>query len=86
VNCRDLKSLAVNFDRFAALAEHLPVGLTAVAESGIHGDEEIRAIAQLGYKAALVGSALMQSPEPVQAVARLIAAGTEQRTEMSACS
>lgn len=86
VNCRDLKSLAVNFDRFAALAEHLPVGLTAVAESGIQGDEEIRAIAQLGYKAALVGSVLMQSPEPVQAVARLIAAGTEQRTEMSACS
>lgn len=86
VNCRDLKSLAVDFDRFAALAEHLPEGLTTVAESGVHGVDEIRAIAQLGYRAALVGSALMQSPEPVSAVAQLIAAGTERVAEMRACS
>ncbi len=86
VNCRDLKSLAVNFDRFAALAEHLPEGLTAVAESGVRGVDEIRALAQLGYRAALVGSALMQSSEPVAAVARLIAAGTERLAEMRACS
>lgn len=85
VNCRDLTSLAVDFDRFAALAEHLPDGLTAVAESGVHGVAEIRAIAQLGYRAALVGSALMQSPEPRQAVARLIAAGTERRAELRQC-
>ncbi len=86
VNCRDLTSLAVDFDRFAALAEHLPDGLTAVAESGVHGVAEIRAIAQLGYRAALVGSVLMQSPEPVAAVARLIAAGTDRRAELRQCS
>ena len=86
VNCRDLTSLAVDFNRFAALAEHLPDGLTAVAESGVQGVTEIRALAQLGYRAVLVGSALMKSPAPDQAVARLIAAGTEERTEMRACS
>ena len=86
VNCRDLKSLAVDFDRFAALAAHLPKGLTAVAESGVHGVDEIRALAQLGYRAALVGSALMQSSEPVATIARLIAAGTERIAEMRACS
>ncbi len=86
VNCRDLTSLAVDFDRFAALAEHLPDGLTTVAESGVHGVAEIRAIAQLGYRAALVGSVLMQSPEPVAAVARLIAAGTDRRAELRQCS
>ena len=86
VNCRDLKSLAVDFDRFAQLAEHLPRGLKAVAESGVKSVDEIRAIASLGYQAALVGSVLMQSPEPAQAVARLVAAGNERREEMRACS
>jgi indole-3-glycerol phosphate synthase len=80
VNCRNLKTLAVDFDRFATLAEHLPDGLTAVAESGIHGTDEIRAIAQMGYKAALVGSTLMQSRQPAQAVAELVAAGTETQS------
>jgi indole-3-glycerol phosphate synthase len=86
VNCRDLKSLAVDFKRFAALAEHLPEGLTAVAESGVHGVDEVRALAQLGYRAVLVGSVLMKSPAPGPAVARLIAAGTERRAGMRACS
>ncbi|MFL2546422.1 MAG: indole-3-glycerol phosphate synthase TrpC [Candidatus Rariloculaceae bacterium] len=81
VNCRNLKTLAVDFDRFAALAEHLPAGLVAVAESGITGAEEVRAIAQMGYHAALVGSALMQSQQPQQAVAELIATGTAQYAE-----
>ncbi len=86
VNCRDLKSLAVDFKRFAALAEHLPEGLTAVAESGVHGVDEVRALAQLGYRAVLVGSVLMKSPAPGKAVARLIAAGTERRAGMRVCS
>lgn len=86
VNCRDLKSLAVDFDRFAALAAYLPEGLTAVAESGVQGVDQIRALVLLGYRAVLVGSILMQSAEPGQAVARLIAAGTERRAEMRACS
>ena len=86
VNCRDLNTLAVDFERFAALAEHLPAGLTAVAESGISGVDEIHAVAQMGYQAALVGSVLMQSPQPAQAVAELIAAGARQYAEMQSCS
>ena len=86
VNCRDLKTLAIDFDRFTALAEHLPVGLTAVAESGILGQDEIRAVAQMGYRAALVGSALMQSSQPAQTVAQLITAGAERHTETQPCS
>jgi indole-3-glycerol phosphate synthase len=86
VNCRDLKTLAVDFGRFAALADYLPDGLKAVAESGVGKENEIRAVAALGYRAALVGSALMQAEEPAEAVTRLISAGTEQRREMRACS
>ncbi len=86
VNCRDLKTLAVDFGRFAALARHLPEGLKAVAESGVASEDEIRAVAGQGYHAALVGSALMRATEPVEAVTRLIAAGAERRMEMRACS
>ena len=80
VNCRDLKTLAVDFDRFAALTEHLPAGLTAVAESGILGIEEVRAVAQMGYQAVLVGSILMQSQQPAQAIAELTAAGAQRQS------
>mgnify|MGYP006096539605 CR=1 FL=1 len=80
VNCRDLKTLAVDFDRFAALTEHLPAGLTAVAESGILGIDEVRAVAQMGYQAVLVGSILMQSQRPAQAVAELTAAGAQRQS------
>jgi len=80
VNCRDLKTLAVDFDRFGALAEHLPAGLTAVAESGILGIDEVRAVAQMGYQAVLVGSILMQSQQPAQAIAELTAAGAQRQS------
>lgn len=86
VNCRDLKTLAVDFERFAVLAEHLPEGLTAVAESGILGTDEIRAVARMGYQAALVGSILMQAQQPAQAVADLIATGTQPYSERQSCS
>ena len=86
VNCRDLKTLAVDFNRFAELAPHLPAGLKAVAESGIASEEEIRVVANLGYDLALVGSALMQTSDPVRQVRKLTAAGVEQITEARSCS
>lgn len=86
VNCRDLKTLAVDFGRFASLAPHLPAGLKAVAESGIAGEDDIRAVASLGYEAALVGAALMQSGDPRDAVEKLTAAGAAERSEAVACS
>ena len=35
VNCRDLRTLQVDFGRFAELAPHLPRGVPTVAESGV---------------------------------------------------
>ncbi|HEU4619625.1 MAG TPA: indole-3-glycerol-phosphate synthase [Gammaproteobacteria bacterium] len=75
VNCRDLKTLRVDFGRFAALAPHLPHGYPAVAESGIARTEDARAVAELGFTLALVGSSLMQAQDPARAAAELIAAG-----------
>ncbi len=86
VNCRDLKTLAVDFSRFSALAPKLPTGLKAVAESGVASEEDIRVVANLGYELALVGSALMTASDPVERVMQLTAAGAGQLTEARSCS
>ena len=75
VNCRDLRDLAVNRDRFRQLAPYLPPHLPAVAESGIEGADDIAAVASFGYRAALVGSALMRAADAVQELAAMAARG-----------
>ena len=82
VNCRDLTSLEVDFDRFRQLAAHLPTGLPAVAESGIGDRNDVVAVARLGYRAVLVGSALMRSPDAAGELALLRQAGTEALREL----
>ena len=77
VNCRDLRDLAVNRDRFGQLAPYLPPHLPAVAESGIDGAGDIAAVASFGYRAALVGSALMRSADASRELAAMAAAGAQ---------
>jgi indole-3-glycerol phosphate synthase len=66
VNCRDLKSLKVVKERFAALAPLLPAGSPAVAESGVESAADARRMAALGYRLALIGTALMAREDPAQ--------------------
>jgi indole-3-glycerol phosphate synthase len=75
VNCRDLRSLKVDFGRFAALAPHLPTDIPRVAESGVESASQAARVAGLGYGLALVGTALMRAPDPARQVASLLAAG-----------
>ena len=75
VNCRDLRDLAVNAKRFRQLAPHLPSHLAAVAESGMESAEDVARVASLGYRAALIGSALMRSPDAAGELAAMNAAG-----------
>jgi indole-3-glycerol phosphate synthase len=75
VNCRNLKTLHVDFGRFAELAGQLPQHLPAVAESGVGGADDVRAVAAHGYRLALVGSTLMRAADPRRAVAECVAAG-----------
>jgi indole-3-glycerol phosphate synthase len=64
VNCRDLQTLNVVPERFAALAPLLPAGWPAVAESGVASGLDARRMQQLGYRLALIGTALMASGDP----------------------
>ena len=75
VNCRDLRSLQVDFGRFAALAPRLPADIPRVAESGVESAGQAARVAGLGYGLALVGTALMRAPDPAAQVASLLAAG-----------
>lgn len=75
VNCRDLRTLQVNFDHFAHMAPSLPTGMPWVAESGVTEVTRAEALAKQGYRLALVGTALMRSDDPATTVAEWKAAG-----------
>lgn len=75
VNTRNLRSLHVDPERLATLALELPTGC-CVAESGLHDADDAARVAGLGYRMALVGSALMRSDDPAALVAAMRAAGS----------
>jgi indole-3-glycerol phosphate synthase len=64
VNCRNLRTLQVDFAHFARMAPIMPDAMPWVAESGVHEPEQAATLARLGYRAALVGTALMRSGDP----------------------
>jgi indole-3-glycerol phosphate synthase len=74
VNSRDLQTLKVRQERFAALAPHLPAGLAAVAESGVATAADARHMRQLGYGVALIGTALMAHADPGALLREILAA------------
>jgi indole-3-glycerol phosphate synthase len=59
VNNRDLDSFATDWRRALKLASAIPDGVLAVAESGISTIDQLVELASAGYRAALVGEALM---------------------------
>ena len=64
INSRDLQTLEVVPERFAALAPLLPAAWPAVAESGVVSASDARRMQQLGYRLALIGTALMAREDP----------------------
>jgi len=81
VNARDLETLTIDRGRFARMRRQMPRRTPCVAESGLLGPGHVRGVAALGYQAALVGTALMQSDDPRERVTRMILAGGESVQE-----
>ncbi|HJP37615.1 MAG: indole-3-glycerol-phosphate synthase [Gammaproteobacteria bacterium] len=79
VNCRNLRTLAVEFTRFMALAGQLPDTIPWVAESGVDTPYKAGQVASAGYRLALVGTALMRSDGPQHAAQALLQAGRDAR-------
>ncbi len=73
VNNRNLKTFEVRLETSLELIERIPDDRVAVSESGLRSAEELRRLRAAGFDAFLVGEFQMQSPEPAQALARLLA-------------
>jgi indole-3-glycerol phosphate synthase len=71
VNQRDLVTFSVDTERAVRVAAAIPPTAVKVAESGIRGPEDARALAAAGYQAVLVGEALVTSGNPAVSVTAL---------------
>jgi indole-3-glycerol phosphate synthase len=83
LNCRDLATLEIDRQRFRTLKPALPHHVPLVAESGLLAADDARTVAALGYRLALVGSALMRTEDPRRLIERMLAAG---RQGVKACA
>jgi indole-3-glycerol phosphate synthase len=74
LNTRNLRTLTVDSDRLEKLAPMLPAA-PCVAESGLRTADDAASVAKLGYRLALVGTALMRSDDPEALVTAMRDAG-----------
>ena len=72
VNCRDLKTMTTDINYFEKMFSSLPSGSIKVAESGIYTSDDLKYISDLGYDGALIGTSLMKTGNPGNALEELI--------------
>jgi len=73
INSRDLQTLEVVPERFEALAPRLPRDRPAVAESGVATASDALRMMRLGFRLALIGTALMSLDDPQQLLREILA-------------
>ena len=73
INSRDLQTLEVVPGRFELLAPRLPGDLPAVAESGVATASDAVRMMRLGFRLALIGTALMSCDDPQQLLCEILA-------------
>lgn len=72
VNSRDLRTFKVDLETAFRVAQMLPFGVLAVAESGIETGADIARLRSAGYDAFLIGESLMKAPSPGEALRKLL--------------
>jgi indole-3-glycerol phosphate synthase len=72
VNNRDLRTFEVSLDVSLKIAPIIPPNVITVTESGIRTPEDIRRLADAGFRGFLIGEQLMRSPSPGTALAALL--------------
>lgn len=73
INHRDLETFEVDPDRTAKLAPMIGDAATLVALSGVSTREQVRALADAGAQAVLVGESLVTAADPAAALRELLA-------------
>lgn len=74
VNNRDLKTLSTDLETSRKLAELVPDDVTLICESGLSTGQDLQAAQSWGYKGFLIGTHLMATGTPGQALADLLQA------------
>ncbi|MBW3565523.1 MAG: indole-3-glycerol phosphate synthase TrpC [Acidobacteria bacterium] len=77
VNNRNLRTFEVDLRTAERIARRIPPDVVMVAESGIHTRRDIERLEAAGYRAFLVGEALMRAGDPVSLLRTLTAAEVE---------
>jgi indole-3-glycerol phosphate synthase len=74
INNRDLRTFEIDPETAIGLLPRVPPLVTAVAESGIANPADLARLRATRCDAALIGEALMTSPDPAATLASLAAA------------
>jgi indole-3-glycerol phosphate synthase len=77
INCRNLRTLAVDPSVFESVARQWPAGTVAVAESGIRSASDAVSLAALGYRGFLIGERFMTEADPGTALESFLAVAHE---------
>jgi indole-3-glycerol phosphate synthase len=80
VNSRDLRTFKVDLETAFRIADILPHGVIAVAESGIESGADITRLRAAGYDAFLIGESLMKAAHPGEQLRSLVAEATFSAT------
>jgi indole-3-glycerol phosphate synthase len=78
VNNRNLVSLEVDTSTSERIASLLPADFRTVSESGMKGPDDVRRMAGLGYRAVLVGEALVTANDPGALLREMVQAGQKE--------
>ncbi len=86
VNNRDLDTLVTDPTLALRLRDRVPGDVAFVAESGIHGPEQVRELAEAGVDAALIGESLVRADDAGARLWDYVAAGRRAgRTVVKIC-
>ena len=85
LNCRDLRTLAVDPARFRQIDVENRGGFRMIAESGIADARQAAELAANGWDGLLIGTALMRSPDP-QALAGSMLSAARRSKGTAKCS
>lgn len=75
VNSRNLRTLEVDPNRLQKFAAKLPQDIVCVAESGQRNAADVAEVKDWGYRAALIGTALMRADAPGALIEAMLQAG-----------
>ena len=75
INNRNLDTMDVDVEHALRLAPELPMDLISVAESAISDTDDVTRVAEVGFDAVLVGTALVTAEEPGSVLRDLVDVG-----------